>query len=115
MRGAAGLEFLGTLPVDTLAFLVPLLRPWGLRKVIDDLYPTRSAISHGKIVVVLIANRLTDDRIGETLEALGPYIEGIEAQLSATMIAGCGVSLQQMYYDRTSLVFYTKEDTPEKG
>src|SRR5260370_29613572 len=117
VRGAAGLEFLGTRPVGALAFLVPLLRRWGLRKLIDELYPTRAAVSHGQIVEVLIANRLTDpeplyrivawakrgekgrwfgiepeqltdDRIGETLDVLGPQIDGLQAQWSGQVIAG---------------------------
>jgi len=143
VAGAAGVEFYGAQPVGALAFIVPLLRRWGLRELIDELHPTGSPVSHGQIVEILIANRLTDpealyrivdwakaydtqrwfgvaaaaltdDRIGETLDVVGPDMDGLHAQWSAQVIAGCGVSLRQIYYDLTSLLFYTKEDTPEK-
>lgn len=136
-------EFLGAQPVGVLAFVVPLLRRWGLREKVDTLYRTRSDISHGQIMEVLVANRLTDpealyrivewakaydtkrwfgvepekltdDRIVDTLDVVGPGIEGFQAQWSAEVIQECGVSLQQVYYDLTSLLFYTKGDTPEK-
>ena len=60
VAGAAGLELYGAQPVGALAFIVPLPQRWGLRELIDDLYPTGSPISHGPVVEILIANRLTD-------------------------------------------------------
>lgn len=143
LDGSVQLEFLGAQPVEVMVFLAPLLRRWGLRARVDQAHPTGSEISHGQVMEILVANRLTDpeplyrivewaqdydtqrwfgvapekltdDRIGETLDAVGPSMEGLQAQWSAEVLAACRVSLEQIYYDLSSLMFYTKEDTPEK-
>ncbi|MBI3950404.1 MAG: hypothetical protein HY314_08115 [Acidobacteria bacterium] len=56
----AEVEFLGAQPVEVLVFLAPLLRRWGLRERVDQAHPTRSEISHGQVMELLVANRLTD-------------------------------------------------------
>lgn len=143
LDGSVQLEFLGAQPVEVMVFLAPLLRRWGLRVRVDRAHPTGSEISHGQVMEILVANRLTDpeplyrivawaqdydtqrwfgvapekltdDRIVETLDAVGPSIEGLQAQWSAEVMAAGGVSLKQIYYDLSSLLFYTKEDTAEK-
>lgn len=143
LRGLSGLELAGTQPVDQLVFLLPLLRRWGLRQLVDQLCPSQSAVSHGQVVEALIANRLTDpeplyrvvewaqaydsqswlgiapeqlndDRLGETLDAIAPHIEGLQAKVAAEIVRQYGVSLDRIFYDLTSLLFYTQADTPER-
>jgi len=143
LEGPARLQLAGTQPVGPLVFLLPLLRRFRLRQVVDQLCPSPSAISHGQVVEALIANRLTDpeplyrvvewartydsqhwwgiapeqlndDRLAETLDAIAPHIEGLQAKVAAQIVRQCGVSLERIFYDLTSLLFYTQADTPER-
>jgi len=143
LEGPARLQLAGTQPVGPLVFLLPLLRRFRLRQVVDQLCPSHSAVSHGQVVEALIANRLTDpeplyrvvewartydtpswlgiapeqlndDRLAETLDAIAPHIEGLQAAVAAEIVRQCGVSLERIFYDLTSLLFYTQTDTPER-
>jgi hypothetical protein len=58
--------------------------------------------------------QLNDDRLAETLDAVAPHIEGVQAKLAAEIVRQCGVSLERIFYDLTSLLFYTQTDTPEQ-
>lgn len=39
---------------------------------------------------------------------------GVQAKLAAEIVRQCGVSLERIFYDLTSLLFYTQTDTPEQ-
>lgn len=143
LEGPAHLQLAGTQPVGPLVFLLPLLRRFRLRQVVDQLCPSQSQVSHGQVVEALILNRLTDpeplyrvvewartydtpswlgiapeqlndDRLAETLDAIAPHIEGLQAAVAAEIVRQCGVSLERIFYDLTSLLFYTPTDTPER-
>lgn len=143
LEGPVRLQLAGTQPVGPLVFLLPLLRRFRLRPLVDQLCPSQSQVSHGQVVEALIANRLTDpeplyrvvewartydsqhwlgvapeqlndDRLAETLDAIAPHIEGVQAKVAAAIVRQCGVSLERIFYDLTSLLFYTQADTPER-
>jgi len=46
--------------------------------------------------------------------ALAPHVEGLPAKLAAEMVRQCGVSLERIFYDLTSWLFYTQADRPER-
>lgn len=59
--------------------------------------------------------QLNDDRLAQTLDAVAPQIEGLQAKVQAQIVRQCGVSLERNFYDLISLLFYTQADTPERS
>jgi hypothetical protein len=122
-------KLLGSLPV--VAGFGSRLR---VRDVIDGLCPVddRSELTHGQVIEVLVANRLTspsplvhvpvwasdyaveevfgvrpeqlnDDRVGRALDAIGPELDRIVGSIGVTAIAAFGVDVSRVHWDMTSI------------
>lgn len=105
-----------------------------IREVVDELCPMRevstSVVSHGQMVEVLVANRLTsptplrgvedwarewavrevfgvvpealnDDRAGRALEAIAPVLDKITGSVGLTAIEVFGLDVTRMHWDMT--------------
>jgi len=124
---------LGALPVarDLLARL-------DLVATIDRLCPIqekKARLTHGQVVAMLIANRLTaptplvhvedwarawaveevfgiapdalnDDRLGRALEALAEQADAVVGSIGAAAIAGFGLDVSRFHWDMTSISLY---------
>ena len=123
---------LGALPV-VAAFCGRL----DIRGHVDRACPIRDVarLSHGQVIEVLIANRLTsptplvhverrarawavqevfetapdllnDDRIGRALDALAPALDQVVGSVGAAAIAAFGLDVSQLHWDMTSISLY---------
>jgi hypothetical protein len=122
---------LGSLPV-----VADFCRRLRIREVVDQLCPMRevstSVVSHGQMVEVLVANRLTsptpladvevwaqewavrevfgvlpealnDDRAGRTLDAIAPVLDKITGSVGLRAIEVFGLDVTRMHWDMTSI------------
>jgi hypothetical protein len=120
---------------------LPVVAQFGRRlriaEVVDDLCPVRSVapISHGEVIEVLVANRLTapaplvqveawaaamavdeaygiepyllnDDRLGRALDAIAPRLDEITGSVGAAAISEFGVDVTRLHWDMTSISLY---------
>jgi transposase len=126
-----GRYFSGAMPLVT-----PILRRLDLAGIIDRACPMRgrSHLTHGEVIVALVANRLTDprplydvqawaqryaagdwlgapsgllndDRLGRALDALAEQAEAITGALGLSAIAAYGVDAARLHWDFTSVAF----------
>jgi transposase len=122
---------LGALPV-----VADFGRRLRLRQIVDAVCPMRevstSAVTHGQVVEVLVANRLTspapllrvedwarawavpevfgvaastlgDDRVGRALDAIASHLDHIVGSVGATAIEVFGLDVTRMHWDMTSI------------
>ncbi|MFG1711330.1 IS1634 family transposase [Nonomuraea sp. M3C6] len=120
---------LGALPV-----IAEFCRRLDIAGIVDRACPVRSDayLTHGQVIEVLIANRLTspsplwrvedwardwaveevfgidpgalnDDRIARALDAVAPELEQIVGSVGAQAIAAFGLQVAQMHWDMTSI------------
>jgi hypothetical protein len=122
---------LGALPV-----VAEFGRRLRLRQIVDAVCPMRevstSAVTHGQVVEVLVANRLTspapllrvedwarvwavpevfgvaastlgDDRVGRALDAIAPHLDQIVGSVGAAAIEVFGLDVTRMHWDMTSI------------
>lgn len=120
----------------SLPIIQTLMDRLKIREIVDGLCPIRSVadFSHGQMVEVLVANRLTsprplyiiegwaeewaveevfgvradqlnDDRLGRTLDAIADQISPIQGSVSAGAIAEFKLDVRQMNLDITSFMF----------
>lgn len=127
-------KLLGSLPV-----VADFCRRLRIREVIDELCPMRevstSVVSHGQMVEVLVANRLTsptplrgveawaqewavgevfgvlpealnDDRAGRALDAIATTLDRITGSVGLTAIEAFGLDVTRMHWDMTSISLY---------
>ena len=119
-----------------------------IREVIDELCPMRevstSVVSHGQMVEVLVANRLTsptplrgvqawaqewavgevfgvlpealnDDRAGRALDAIAPFLDKITGSVGLRAIEVFGVDVTRMHWDMTSISLHGAYPEAEEG
>lgn len=120
---------LGGLPA-----VAEILRRLDVAGIVDGLCPVRSDadLTHGQVVEVLIANRLTspmplqrvhewaaawaaeevfgteagllnDDRLARALDAIAPQLAAISGTAAATAIAEFGIDVAKIHWDMTSM------------
>ena len=120
---------LGGLPA-----VAEILRRLDVAGIVDGLCPVRSdsGLTHGQVVEVMIANRLTspmplqrvhewaaawaaeevfgteaellnDDRLARALDAVAPRLEEISGTVSATAIGEFGIDVARIHWDMTSM------------
>jgi transposase len=113
---------------------------------VDRACPVRqvATLTHGQVIQVLVANRLTsptplwrveewartwavpevfaiapealnDDRIGRALDAIAPKLEVIVGSVGAQAIAAFGVQVARLHWDMTSISLYGAYQDPEEG
>ena len=124
-------KLLGSLPV-----VADFCRRLRIRELVDELCPMRavstSVVSHGQMVEVLVANRLTsptpltgieawaqewavrevfgvlpealnDDRAGRTLDQIAPVLDKITGSVGLRAIEAFGLDVTRMHWDMTSI------------
>ncbi len=120
---------LGGLPA-----VAEILRRLDVAGIVDGLCPARTdcQLTHGQVVEVLIANRLTspmplqrvhewaaawaaeevfgteaellnDDRLARALDAIAPRLDEISGTVSATAIGEFGIDVAKIHWDMTSM------------
>jgi len=120
---------LGGLPA-----VAEILRRLDVAEIVDELCPVRAdaSLTHGQVVEVLIANRLTspmplqrvgdwaeawaveevfgteavllnDDRLARTLDAIAPHLAEISGTVAATAIHEFGIDVAKIHWDMTSM------------
>lgn len=131
---------LGALPV-----VAEFLRRLGVAEIVDALCPVRdlALATHGEVVEVLVANRLTsprplvrvqdwartwavrevmgldpellnDDRLGRALDAIAPRLEEITGSVAARAICEFGVETATLHWDMTSMSLTGAYDDDEQ-
>jgi len=123
---------LGALPL-----VLGVIRDLGIREVVDHFCPIREEVSdysHGQMIEILLANRLTaphplyafeewaevfavgelfrvepgklnDDRLGRTLDALSERIDEVQVAVAKRAVEHFGLDLGQAHIDATSFFF----------
>lgn len=130
---------LGALPV-----MAEFCRRLDIAGIVDRACPVRDIAyaTHGQVIEVLIANRLTsptplvhvedwarewaveevfglapevlnDDRIGRALDAVAPHLAGIVGSIGAAAITNFGVDVARIHWDMTSISLYGAYKTPD--
>lgn len=125
-------KLLGALPV-----VAGLCRRLDIAGIIDRACPIRdlALLSHGQVIEVLIANRLTsprplvhvadwartwavaevfgadpdalnDDRIGRALDALAPVLDQVVGSVGLSAIAAFGIDVSRLHWDMTSISLF---------
>src|SRR5665647_682031 len=125
-------KLLGALPV-----VAGFARRLDIAGIIDRACPIRelATLSHGQVIEVLIANRLTsprplvhvadwaaawavsevfgpdpdtlnDDRIGRALDALAPVLEQVVGSVGLSAIAAFGLDVSRLHWDMTSISLF---------
>ena len=125
-------KLLGALPV-----VAGFCRRLDIAGIIDRACPIRelATLSHGQVVEVLIANRLTsprplvhvadwartwavgevfgadpqvlnDDRIGRALDALAPKLDQVIGSIGLSAITAFGLDVSQLHWDMTSISLF---------
>jgi Domain of unknown function (DUF4277) len=128
---------LGSLPV-----IADFSRRLDIAGIIDRACPMRDValISHGQVIEVLIANRLTypqamvgvadwaqdwaveevyglapdglnDDRLGRALDAIAPQVDHIVGSVGAQAIDVFGIDVTRLHWDMTSISLYGAYDS----
>lgn len=133
---------LGSLPL-----VADFCRRLGIAEWVDELCPMRdvstSIITHGQVIELLIANRLTspkplvhienwaqawaapevfgtpaqalsDDRIGRALDAVAEKLDQITGSIGLAAIEEFGIDVSQMHWDMTSVSLYGSYDEVEE-
>ena len=132
-------KVLGALPV-----IAAFCRRLDIAGIVDRVCPVRDIayVTHGQVIEVLIANRLTsptplvhvedwarawaveevfgiapevlnDDRIGRALDAVAPKLAGIVGSIGARAIAEFGVDVARIHWDMTSISLYGAYKSPD--
>jgi hypothetical protein len=132
---------LGSLPV-----IAEFSRRLDIAGVIDRACPVRdvAAATHGQVVEVLIANRLTqpsamvgisawaaawaveevyglpavvlgDDRLARALDAIAPHLDGIVGSVGAAAIEAFGIDVSRLHWDMTSVSLHGAYDEVDDG
>jgi transposase len=134
---------LGALPV-----VADFGRRLRLREIIDAACPMRevstAALTHGQVVEVLVANRLTspapllrlqewarvwavpevfgvaaetlgDDRVGRALDAIAEHLDRIVGSVGAVAIDVFGLDVTRMHWDMTSISLHGVYEQVESG
>ena len=125
-------KLLGALPV-----VAGFCRSLDIAKIIDRACPVRdlALLTHGQVIEVLIANRLTsprplvhvadwartwavaevfgadpealnDDRIGRALDALAPVLDQVIGSVGLSAIAAFGIDVSRLHWDMTSISLF---------
>ena len=134
-------KLLGALPV-----VAGFARRLDIAGIIDRACPIRelATLSHGQVIEVLIANRLTsprplvhvadwaaawavsevfgpdpdtlnDDRIGRALDALAPVLEQVVGSVGLSAIAAFGLDVSRLHWDMTSISLFGAYSDLEEG
>jgi len=122
--------------IGSVALAKPVVRRLGFAEILDRLVPCdpQQKVSHGQVVEILVANRLTsptplyrvdqwaedieskklygiapedlnDDRLGRTLDALAPNILGLKGALARDISRRFQIGLDHLHWDLTSFHF----------
>jgi len=122
--------------IGSVALAKPVILRMGFAKIIDTLVPSlgQQKVSHGQVVEILVANRLTsptplyrveqwaedigsnnlygisaeelnDDRIGRTLDALAPNIMVLKGAVARDISRRFHIGIEQIHWDFTSFHF----------
>jgi transposase len=123
------------------------MRRLDIAGIIDDLCPMRTDIAHithGQVIEVLIANRLSspmpmfkvnqwagqwaveevfgvapdflnDDRIGRALDAIAPQLAQVTGGLGARAITEFGIDTTRWHWDMTSISLHGAYEDPDTG
>lgn len=125
-------KMLGALPV-----VAGFCRRLDIAGIIDRACPIRNlaTLTHGQVIEVLIANRLTsprplvhvadwargwavgevfgadpevlnDDRIGRALDALAPVLDQVVGSVGLNAISGFGIDVSRLHWDMTSISLF---------
>ncbi|MGH3409516.1 MAG: IS1634 family transposase [Streptosporangiaceae bacterium] len=140
-RGRARAEIATVRVLEKRLGALPVVAEFGRRlriaEIIDELCPIRDVapLSHGEVVEVLVANRLTapapmvqverwaaamavdeaygvephllnDDRLARALDAIAPHLDEITGSVGAAAITGFGVDASRLHWDMTSISLY---------
>lgn len=142
--GPASVEkMLGSLPV-----VAEFCRRLRIAEVVDELCPMRkvstSTVTHGQVIELLVANRLTspqplvhleewaaswavaevfgvsapalnDDRAGAALDALAEQLDAVTGAVGLGAISEFGLDMSQVHWDMTSMSLYGHYDQAEEG
>jgi hypothetical protein len=132
---------LGSLPV-----IADFSRRLDIAGIIDRACPMRDValVSHGQVIEVLIANRLTrpqamvavadwardwaveevygigadvlnDDRLGRALDAIAPQVEHLVGSIGAKAIDVFGIDVARLHWDMTSISLYGAYDQVDEA
>ncbi len=122
--------------IGSVALAKPLVRRMGFAKIIDELVPCdpQQKVSHGQVVEILVANRLTsptplyrveqwaedidseklygiapeelnDDRLGRTLDVLAPNLLVLKGSIARDISRRFQIGMEQVHWDLTSFHF----------
>jgi len=122
--------------IGSVALAKPVVSRMGFAKIIDTLVPCdpQQKVSHGQVVELLVANRLTsptplygveqwaedieskklygiaaaelnDDRLGRTLDALAPQIMGVKGAIARDISRRFQIGMEHIPWDLTSFHF----------
>jgi len=122
--------------IGSVALAKPVIGRMGFAKVIDTLVPSdgQQKVSHGQVVEILVANRLTsptplygvaqwafdigsknlygiaaeelnDDRLGRTLDALAPNIMVLKGAIARDISKRFHIGIEHIHWDLTSFHF----------
>lgn len=140
-RGRARAEIATVRVLEKRLGALPVVAEFGRRlriaEIVDELCPIRdlAPLSHGEVVEVLIANRLTapapmvqvegwaaamavdeaygiaphllnDDRLARALDAIAPHLDEITGSVGAVAIAEFGVDASRLHWDMTSISLF---------
>ena len=132
---------LGSLPV-----IAEFSRRLDIAGIIDRACPVRDVAyaTHGQVIEVLIANRLTsptamvgvsawaagwavpevygiaagvlgDDRLARALDAIAPQLDEIVGSVGATAIEAFGIDVTRLHWDMTSVSLYGAYEQVDEG
>ena len=122
--------------IGSVALAKPVVSRMGFAKLIDPLVPCdpQQKVSHGQVVEILVANRLTsptplygveqwaediaskkvygiaaeelnDARLGRTLDALAPHIMGVKGAIARDISRRFQLGIEHIHWDLTSFHF----------
>jgi transposase len=138
--------------VEKLLGALPVVADFGrrlrVREIVDLLSPMRSVstveVTHGQVIEVLIANRLTspapllrvedwaeswavpevygvasgalnDDRVGRALDAVADHLDQLVGSVGAAAIEAFGLDVTRMHWDMTSISLHGGYAGAEEG
>ncbi len=132
--------------IGSVALAKPVISRMGFAKVIDTLVPSdgQQKVSHGQVVEILVANRLTspaplygveqwafdigsqnlygiaaeavnDDRLGRTLDALAPNIMVLKGAIARDISKRFHIGIEHLHWDLTSFHFTGAYDNQTEG
>jgi len=123
-------QVVGALPV-----MVAMLEKWGLAEIVDEFVPWEGEVSLGKLVEVLVVNRLlnpqamyevgawaeeasvadyygltaeqlNDDRLGRALERIADHRDSIQAATTLAAVKHWKLQVKQVHYDISNVELY---------